>query len=97
MTHKIILFQNDYATNGDTGWSAQFTRTAPYSDIYGSGLNDNISSIIVVKGKWRLYRDDLDSVVFWDVDDKGGPDQDGCYPFAHIPFENDKISSIKAI
>lgn len=52
----------------DHDYGGHHKRTNLNMQIIGRDLNDKISSIIVVQGKWRFYRDRNFLGDYWDLD-----------------------------
>ena len=46
----------------------------------GTGYNNQIGSIIVVSGTWRLFKNADQTDLLGEVFSAGGPAGDGCYP-----------------
>ncbi len=69
-------------------YGGHHTRTNLNMQVIGRDLNDRISSIIVVQGKWRFYRDANFLGDYWDL-------EVGYYP--SIGSATDVISSFQCI
>lgn len=62
------------------------------------GWNDQISSLIVLKGTWELFNAANYKSTVWKVSDSGGPTGDGVYPdWIDWGGTNDTISSLKPV
>ncbi|MDU8913629.1 beta/gamma crystallin-related protein [Aestuariicoccus sp. MJ-SS9] len=72
---KIIVFDKQNYEGSDT-----MVAEDNVESLKGTGLNNDISSIIVISGTWVLYEHVNYSGKSWTVSDSGGPAQDGCYP-----------------
>jgi hypothetical protein len=69
-----------------------FNEERNFSHPEDSSLNDQVSSFIVIEGKWKFYRHSGFGVPY---DGEFGP---GEYPWvADVQVENDQISSAKCI
>jgi hypothetical protein len=66
--------------------------TGAESNFHNIDANDEVSSIIVLRGTWYLYKDKDFKGERWAVSATGGDEKNGRYPTAK-DFENDKISS----
>lgn len=87
---KIILFKDR-----NFGGEALVVKE-PISNLKDAGWNDVVSSLIVVEGKWRIYKDANYDGNSWSVVPDGGPDKDGCYTYwKDWGGGNDEISSLK--
>jgi hypothetical protein len=87
---KIILFKDAHFGGGS------LTATTPVSSLASEGWNDVVSSVIVIDGKWDLFKDVDFKGTKWTVSSGGGPSQDGTYPvWTDWGGENDVISSLK--
>jgi hypothetical protein len=93
---KIILFAGDF---NNPVKCLVLTSSAPYPAINGAGFNDVTSSAIVISGKWRLWEGNLGDTTYASgiVEDNGGPDHDGVYPFGHLPIGNDTLSAVQLL
>lgn len=88
---KIIVFDKQ---------NFEGKNTQIYNDnvesLKGTGLNNDISSIIVISGTWELYEHINYEGKSWTVSDSGGPTQDGTYPtYKDWSGPNNAIGSFK--
>ncbi|CAN5662450.1 hypothetical protein BH20VER1_BH20VER1_15910 [soil metagenome] len=74
-----------------TGFKGAYTRTNLSFHFLGDFWNDRISSVIIVSGVWRFYRDDYYKGDHWDL----GPGFYEC--FFKDAGPDDVVSSFKAI
>lgn len=93
---KIILFAGDF---NNPVRCLVLTRTTPYPEINGKGFNDVTSSAIVISGRWKLWEGNIGDATYpWAiVNENGGPDGDGVYPFGTLPLRNDKLSAVELL
>jgi hypothetical protein len=68
--------------------------TGPISDLRAYDFSDVLSSVIVVRGTWTLYKDVSFGGSAYTVSATGGTNGDGRYP-EPSPFPNDAISSLR--
>ena len=63
-----------------------------------TGVNNDVSSVIVIDGAWTLYEHSDFKGTAWTVSDAGGPEDDGCYPsFEDWNGRNNTISSVREV
>ena len=86
---KIILFtKQNYEGHSLVVESSEST-------LKGTGVNNDVSSVIVIDGAWTLYEHSDFKGTAWTVGDAGGPEDDGCYPsFEDWNGRNNTISSV---
>ncbi|MEM7332268.1 MAG: beta/gamma crystallin-related protein [Chloroflexota bacterium] len=92
---KIIVFGKKDFKGGNTQIYVDSVPT-----LKGSGLNDDVSSVIVLEGNWKLFEkahfDPHGGV--WGVKPNGGQDRDGAYKsYQDWRGQNNKISSIELV
>lgn len=88
---KIIVFNKQDFEGNDT-----MVSTANVQSLKGTGLNNNISSIIVISGTWVLYEHIDYKGNSWTVSNSGGPGGDGCYiSYSDWSGPNNAIGSFK--
>jgi hypothetical protein len=66
----------------------------PIADLGSYDFNDVVSSIIVVRGNWTVYRDARFGGTAYSVSASGGLNGNGRYPDS-APFPNDVLSSLQ--
>ncbi len=68
----------------------------PIADLGSYGFDDAVSSIIVVRGNWTVYRDARFGGTAYQVSASGGPNGDRRYRDSG-PFPNDVLSSLQPL
>lgn len=89
---KIVLFDKQ-KYNGEA-----LVLEASIPKLKNTGVNNDVSSLIVIDGTWNLYEHPDYKGDVWTVSATGGPQQDGCYPtFSDWSGTNNSISSVKEV
>lgn len=90
---KIIVFNKQNFNGNDT-----LVVTDSLPSLKGTGINNDISSVIVIEGSWQLCEHPDYQGTDWVVAPNGGPNQDGCYPsYSDWGGQNNEISSIQSV
>jgi hypothetical protein len=88
---KIILFAKQ---NFEGDSTVVLTKSDP--GLRGTGVNNDVSSIIVIEGAWNLYLHPDYAGTNWVVSNTGGPNGDGTYPtYEDWNGKNNAISSVQ--
>lgn len=87
---KIIAFAKQNFEGNNT-----MVSTTNVPSLKTTGLNNDISSIIVISGTWVLYEHINYAGNSWTVSNSGGPTEDGCYPTYSNYWANNSIGSFK--
>jgi len=93
---KIILFAGDF---DNPVRCLVLTDTTPFATINARRFNDVTSSAIVISGTWKLWEGNIGDSQYASavVNENGGPDGDGVYPFGTLPLANDKLSAVELL
>ncbi|HKY26639.1 MAG TPA: beta/gamma crystallin-related protein [Pyrinomonadaceae bacterium] len=87
---KIIAFAKQNFEGNNT-----LVSTENVPNLKPSGLNNDISSIIVISGTWVLFEHINYEGNSWTVSNSGGSTEDGCYPTYSGYWPNNSIGSFK--